>query len=181
MKAADPDTESKPVSIAGFRNCGDDVPTSFAINANNAISLPTALQRHLPCHALTRAPCIASKVTTNLAAELAPSTAALVMTLSRVFVSVAESRVTRQMIRIFASKISRGAFIGSAFRRLNFKHGTWRIRKSRCKQLRIRKAPASRAARPTVCARLASALIIPNFDRALHTLTAHLICARLRD
>jgi len=29
--------------------------------------------------------------------------------------------------------------------------------------------------------RLTSALIIPNFDRALHTLIAHLIRARLRD
>jgi len=28
---------------------------------------------------------------------------------------------------------------------------------------------------------VASALIIPNFDRALHILIAHLICARLRD
>jgi len=30
-------------------------------------------------------------------------------------------------------------------------------------------------------ARIASAIIIPNFDRALHTLITHLICARLRD
>jgi hypothetical protein len=47
LKAADPDRESQPVSTAGFRNCGDDVPASFAIDASNAISLPTALQRHL--------------------------------------------------------------------------------------------------------------------------------------
>jgi len=64
LKAADPDLESQPVNSAGFRNCGDDVPVSFAIDANNAISLPTALQRHLVCQAPVSSDA-ASKVTTN--------------------------------------------------------------------------------------------------------------------
>jgi hypothetical protein len=66
LKAADPDLESQPVNSAGFRNCGDDVPVSFAIDANNAISLPTALQRHLPCPAPAPIDRVPSTVTTNL-------------------------------------------------------------------------------------------------------------------
>ncbi len=118
MKATDPDTESESVSIAGFRNCGDDVPVSLAINATinatDAISLPTALRKRVftQARALGR---IASKVATML-----------VMTLSRAFGSVAESRECPSG----DSELRPGALTRrvwrNAIRRLNFTHGTWR-------------------------------------------------------
>jgi hypothetical protein len=48
---------------------------------------------------------------------------------------------------------------------------------------RASKIPGRRSNRPAAGqhARLASALIIPNSDRALHTLIAHFVWARLRD
>jgi hypothetical protein len=84
LKAAKPDIESQPVNTAGFGNCGDDVPASLAIEANNAISLPAALQKSPACHAQCRA-LTTSKATRTLQAEFAIPVS-LVMMLSPAFV-----------------------------------------------------------------------------------------------
>jgi hypothetical protein len=54
LKAAEPDIESQPVNTAGFRNCGDDVPASLAIEseqcniAANSIAKISCLPRAVP-------------------------------------------------------------------------------------------------------------------------------------
>lgn len=139
MKAADPDNESKPINIAGFRNCGDDVPSSFAINANNAISLPTALQRHLPCHAPARTPHRPESHhescggTRRIDRSVRHDVVTGVLFRSR----IARDSSDDSDLRGFED-LAHGAFIGGPIRRLDFKHGTWRIKnRSRCKQPRI--------------------------------------------
>jgi hypothetical protein len=54
LKAAEPDIESQPVNTAGFRNCGDEVPASLAIEsercniAANSIAKTSCLPRAVP-------------------------------------------------------------------------------------------------------------------------------------
>jgi hypothetical protein len=89
-----------------------------AIGMTDAISLPTALQKSLLCHAQARAlDRIASKVAPRILRRNSPHRpVVLVMTLSRAFVLAAELREARQMIRMSPSKISGSAFISGVTR-----------------------------------------------------------------
>jgi hypothetical protein len=107
LKAADPDIETQSFSTADFRNCGDDVPASFAIGTDrcNIVANGTAKTSAQP-YALV-----------NFSAELAT----LISNACHDAVTDVCSchRITRgrRMIRMFPSEISRDVLIESAITR----------------------------------------------------------------
>lgn len=128
-----------------------------------AISLPTALQRLRSCHARSHVSRHCLESHHEFFRRNPP-------------VSSDEPRV-------------RVRWFGSSFRRLGATRSSGR---DPSLKFQARKANQESMQTATWCAansnsaahisaRLAAALIIPNFDRALHTLAAHHICARLRD
>jgi hypothetical protein len=102
LKAAEPDLESQPVNTAVFRNCGDDVPASLAIESEDAISLPTALQKSPACYAQCHA----------LATPKAYHSPLLVMMLSPTFVSPQNDARSVRMIRTFAPQAPEARLLG---------------------------------------------------------------------